>query len=76
MEDSVTLNPAEQQRLLVLNDLEVGIVIVTEAAELIGPSVIRIRGLVASSVTASRCPGLGEQDVGQSEGGIREECPR
>jgi transposase len=48
MEDSVTLNAAEQQRLLVLNDLEAGIVITAEAAELLGLSVRQVRRLRAA----------------------------
>ncbi len=48
MEDSVTLSHTEQQRLLVLNDLEVGIVIATEAAELLGVSVRQVRRLRAA----------------------------
>jgi len=48
MEDSVTLSQAEQQRLLVLNDLEAGIVISTEAAELLGLSVRQVRRLRAA----------------------------
>src|ERR1035437_5896757 len=48
MEDSVTLNAAKQQRLLVLNDLEAGIVISAEAAELLGLSVRQVRRLRAA----------------------------
>ena len=48
MEDSVTLNAAEQQRLLILNDLEAGIVISAEAAELLGVSVRQVRRLRAA----------------------------
>ncbi len=48
MEDSVTLSHTEQQRLLVLNDLEVGIVIAAEAAELLGVSVRQLRRLRAA----------------------------
>ena len=48
MEDSVTLSHTEQQRLLVLNDLEAGIVISAEAAELLGVSVRQLRRLRAA----------------------------
>jgi hypothetical protein len=47
-EDSVTLNAAEQQHLLVLNDLEAGIVISAEAVELLGLSVRQVRRLRAA----------------------------
>jgi len=48
MEELVTLNAAEQQRLLILNDLEAGIVISAEAAELLGVSVRQVRRLRAA----------------------------
>jgi transposase len=48
MEDSVTLSHTEQQRLLVLNDLEAGIVISAEAAKLLGVSVRQVRRLRAA----------------------------
>ncbi|MGA8014571.1 MAG: helix-turn-helix domain-containing protein, partial [Candidatus Dormiibacterota bacterium] len=42
------MNPAEQQRLLVLNDLEAGILIAAEVAELLGLSVRQVRRLRAA----------------------------
>ncbi|HAW11053.1 MAG TPA: hypothetical protein DCX12_08340 [Chloroflexi bacterium] len=47
-EDSVTLSHTEQQRLLVLDDLEAGIVISAAAAELLGISVRQVRRLRAA----------------------------
>src|SRR5438105_3617528 len=48
MEDSVTLNQAEQRRLLVLNHLEAGALVNAEAAELLGVSTRQIRRLRAA----------------------------
>jgi transposase len=48
MEDRVTLNQAEQRRLLVLNHLEAGAIINAEAAELLGISIRQVRRLRAA----------------------------
>src|SRR5438477_13176981 len=48
MEDSVTLNQAEQGRLLVLNHLEAGALVNAEAAELLGISIRQVRRLRAA----------------------------
>ena len=45
MEDRVTLNRAEQRRLLVLNHLETGALVNAEAAELLGVSIRQVRRL-------------------------------
>jgi hypothetical protein len=48
MEDSVTLNQAEQRRLLVLNHLEAGALVNGEAAELRGISIRQVGRLPAA----------------------------
>ena len=48
MEDRVTLNQAEQRRLLVLNHLEAGALFNAEAAELLGISIRQVRRLRAA----------------------------
>src|SRR2546428_11565931 len=48
MEDRVTLNRAEQRRLLVLNHLEAGALVNAEAAELLGISIRQVRRLRAA----------------------------
>ena len=48
MEDRVTLNQAEQRRLLVLNHLEAGALVNAEAAELLGISIRQVRRLRAA----------------------------
>jgi transposase len=48
MEESVTLNRAEQRRLLVLNHLESGALVSAEAAELLGLSIRQVRRLRAA----------------------------
>lgn len=45
MDDRVTLNQAEQRRLLVLNHLEAGALVNAEAAELLGISIRQVRRL-------------------------------
>jgi hypothetical protein len=45
MEDRITLNQAEQQRLRVLNHLEAGALVNAEAAELLGVSIRQVRRL-------------------------------
>jgi transposase len=48
MEDRITLNQAEQRRLLVLNHLEAGALVNAEAAELLGVSIRQVRRLRAA----------------------------
>ena len=48
MEDRVTLNQAEQRRLLALNHLEPGALVNAEAAELLGISIRQVRRLRAA----------------------------
>ena len=48
MKETVTLNSQEQRRLLILNQVERGVVSVVEAAELMGVSVRQVHRLRAA----------------------------